>query len=277
MKFKRITLHFNANKRNSVALARRVRAFLESKNVTVDFCNECEDLIFPPKTDLLICVGGDGTVLHSARRAALFKVPVLGLNSGTLGFLTSVEGEHFKEHLEKILSGHYTKAERTLLNVNIYRQNKLAAKNLTAVNECVLKASGIRAFTTEITYEKYQLNEYFGDGIIVATPTGSTAYSLAAGGPIVAPGVNTFLLTPVCPHTISQRPMVLPEGKIILTPRFKRPKDTAVVSLDGQGSFIIESGDRVEITRSKHKAVFIYDKEYDYFKNLYNKFKWGRY
>ncbi len=275
MRFKQITLHCNVDKTDSRKLAEKITLYLQQKGITVDFCIDCAVADFPPGTDLIIAIGGDGTILQTLRMAAPLGIPVLGLNAGTLGFLSSVEGKHFEEHLDKILAGEFVKAERTLLNVSILHHDKYIAKNLLAINECVLKASGIRAFTVEIDYKHHKLNEYFGDGIIVATPTGSTAYSLAAGGPIVAPGTGTFVLTPICPHTISQRPMVLPVGRIVLTPRFKRPDDTAMLSMDGQNSFIMHGGSAVEITPSPHKAVFMFDKEYDYFKNLYKKFKWG--
>jgi len=251
-------------------------AYLKNKKIAADMCSVYEDAPLPAGTDLLISLGGDGTLLHAARRAAVQGVPVLAVNSGTLGFLAGVEGTNFEKELDKILSGKFYKTERTLLSVNIFNENALVAGNLTAVNECVLKPGGIRAFTVAIDYKHHKLNEYFGDGIIVATPTGSTAYSLAAGGPIVAPGTGTFVLTPICPHTLSQRPMVLPQGRIVLTPRFKRAEDMAIVSLDGQNSFTLHTGSRVEIEPSKHKAVFIFPEKYDYFENLYRKFKWGK-
>lgn len=274
MTFKNIAIYCNAEKELSLALAQKIYTYLTAKGIKAKRADTLDENALSG-ADLLICVGGDGTMLHALKHAAVQNVPVLGVNGGTLGFLTSVEGVYFEAHLERILSGKFIKTERTLLNVNIYEGDERVAKDIIGVNECVLKATGIRAFTVEIDYKNHKLREYFGDGILVATPTGSTAYSLAAGGPIVAPGVNTFLITPICPHTLSQRPMVLAEGKIVLTPRFKRAGDSALVSIDGQTGFVLQSSSRVVIEPSVHKGAFVFADDYDFFENLYNKFKWG--
>lgn len=227
-------------------------------------------------TDLAVCLGGDGTLLRAARAAAGTGVKVIGINSGSLGFLSASEAtNNFTEIIEAILKDKVQQQERMLLDVTLTRNGATAFKDC-ALNECVIKTCQARAVTLSANYAGEEIKEFFGDGLIISTPTGSTAYNLAAGGPIAYPTLDAFILTPICPHTLAQRPLVLPAQKpltIQISP--KKPDISLVVSLDGQINFTPNYGDTLTITKHKGSVCILYPQEYGFFNTLTAKLKWG--
>ncbi len=227
-------------------------------------------------TDLAVCLGGDGTLLRAARAAAGTGVKVIGINSGSLGFLSASEAtNNFTEIIEAILKGNVNEQERMLLGITITRNGQTAFTDC-ALNECVIKTCQARAVTLSASYAGEEIKEFFGDGLIISTPTGSTAYNLAAGGPIAYPTLDAFILTPICPHTLAQRPLVLPAHKpvtIQIAP--KKPDIALVLSLDGQINFTPNYGDTLTITKNKGSVCILYPKGYGFFNTLTAKLKWG--
>ncbi|WP_424244009.1 NAD+ kinase [Elusimicrobium posterum] len=274
--FKSIAIYYNKDKAHIKPSAEAVAAFLTEQGVKTKIYDNCEKKKVDPGTDLLISVGGDGTVLHAARGAAKQKLKIFGVNAGNLGFLTSADLTNYKEILSSVIRGKYSGQDLTLLTISIFKDCKYIVKEQTAFNDCVIKTSGARAFTLEMSCDGKDPQKYFGDGVIVATPTGSTAYSLAAGGPMVAPEVDVMLVTPICPHTLAQRPLVLPgRTQIIFTPKFNKDDDYAKVSIDGQISYRVRNGDSILISAAKHKIKLLQAEGYDFLKTLNTKFKWG--
>lgn len=214
-------------------------------------------------------------MLRCAREAAPFSIPLLGINCGTLGFLAACEKTDFKEALTELLEGRFSVQERIMLSVRITPPSG-SAQELLGLNDCVISADKSRALTVEADFNGRALPPYFGDGVLVSTPTGSTAYALAAGGPIVAPGVEGLLVTPICPHTLTQRPLLLPtDGKLELRPVLKTPLDGACLSIDGQINVSLPAGTRVQIVPGPEKAQLLINPKRDFFTMLNRKLSWG--
>ena len=226
-------------------------------------------------TDLLICMGGDGAMLRCAREVATLNIPLLGINCGTLGFLAACEKTEFESTLSDLLAGKLQLQARTMLAVNIQFPGN-QTRHLLALNDCILRADKPRALTIEASFNNRPLPPYFGDGVLVSTPTGSTAYALAAGGPIVAPGVDGLLVTPVCPHALTQRPLLLPaEGALELCPVGKNAQEGVCLSVDGQENLTFPLGTRVQIKRSPSQAKLLMQPKRDFFTMLNRKLSWG--
>lgn len=260
------------NKAIYQSLAQQVATFLHTHNIKVDILPSLENI---PQTDLLLSLGGDGTILKCVRTVAPKGIPVFAINCGTLGFLASCEKENALEALQYVIDGKFLIHSRTLLEARIFRPGEPEMTSL-AFNDCVLHAATPRAFILQAQWNQTEVPSYYGDGVVVATPTGSTAYSLAAGGPIVEPSVDVLVVTPICPHSLHQRPLVLPAGgKLTLTPSLKYDEDRVLLSLDGQTNLSLASGARVEITRSRHTAQLIGFPQRDFFTNLHRKLSWG--
>jgi len=274
--FKNIAVYFNKEKKHNKFVSKEIAAFISGLGFKTKIYDDFEEKRLAANTDLLVCVGGDGTALQAAREAAKRNIKIFAINAGHLGFLTGADLVNYKEILPQILAGKYIKQDLNMLSVNIFRDGKQPVIDQLAFNDCVLKTAGSRAFTLEMTMTGKSIQKYFGDGVIVATPTGSTAYSLAAGGPIVHPDIDIVLVTPICPHSLTQRPLVIPyKSHITFTPQFKRESDSAVVSLDGQASYKINSGDHVSISGGTHRVKLLQPEGYDFFQILNAKFKWG--
>ena len=270
--FNRVGVFFNQTKTHIAPLAQQTVAFLHAKNVQATLLTTLENL---PDVDLLISLGGDGTILRCARVCAPKNIPIFGLNCGTLGFLAAAEKDEMSRALTALLDGQCTTRRHLMLQVTV-RQNG-QEETFTALNDCVLHASNMRAFFVYANFNAITMPPYFGDGLIIATPTGSTAYSLAAGGPIVEPNVEVFVLTPVCPHSLHERPMVLSaSGKLLLTTAFKNVEDGAVASFDGQVHTPLQAGAEIEITRAPFTAQLLTLPQRGFFSVLHKKLNWGQ-
>jgi NAD+ kinase len=208
------------------------------------------------KIDCLIVLGGDGTLLSSARRAALTGTPILGINIGRIGFLTEVEEPNIIPAMEKLLRGEYTIEKRMMLEAKVYRGG-VCVEDSIALNDAVITKGG---FARLIFLETYVNDEYVAnypaDGLIIASPTGSTAYSLSAGGPLITPALELMLITPICPHSLWARPLVI-DAQARIKVNLHTRKEEATLTMDGQYAFKLEQNDTVIITRSPFQAKFI--------------------
>lgn len=226
------------------------------------------------KVDLLIVLGGDGTLLSAARSLKAHNVPILAVNLGSLGFLTTITLDQLYPMLEQVLEGHHRTSERMMLEAQIFRGGK-AAERQTALNDAVVNKGALsRMLDFDLYVDGDHVARYRADGLIVATPTGSTAYSLAAGGPIVQPGIDAFVITPICPHMLTNRPLVIPDTSRIEID-FSAADERVYMTLDGQIGFELGSADRVLITKSENKVTFVRPPRKTYFEVLRNKLRWG--
>ncbi|MCR9627231.1 NAD(+) kinase [Vibrio antiquarius] len=225
--------------------------------------------------DLAIVVGGDGNMLGAARILSRFDVPVIGVNRGNLGFLTDLNPDEFQASLQAVIDGEYIEEERFLLEAEVHRHGQIKSHN-AALNEAVLHPGQIAHM---IEFEVY-IDESFAfslraDGLIVSTPTGSTAYSLSGGGPILSPSLNAISLVPMFPHTLSSRPLVV-DGKrrikLVVSPE---NRGTQEVSCDGQVSLPVSPGDEIHIYQSPNVLKLIHPKDYSYYHVLRNKLGWS--
>ena len=226
------------------------------------------------EADLLLVLGGDGTLLAAAREAAPRGIPILPVNLGGLGFLTSFTLVELYPALEDALAGRAGIDERVLLFVErTHDGNTLTQQRV--LNEAVVhKGTLARMIELELYIDGGFVCRYRADGLIVATPTGSTAYSMSAGGPIVHPAVESTLITPICPHTLSDRPVVVPNSSRIEL-RMAENSDSVFLTLDGQTGVPLQAGDRVQITRAAERLKLIHPLNKTYFEILRNKLKWG--
>lgn len=227
------------------------------------------------QADLAIVVGGDGNMLGAARVLAKFDISVVGINRGNLGFLTDIGPDTIRQDLEQIFSGNYIIEERFLLDVNVYRNGTIRS-NSSAMNEAILHHSNA---ANMIEYEVYIDDQFVfsqrADGLIVATPTGSTAYSLSGGGPIVTPNLAALTLVPMFPHTLSSRPLVVDASSQITLISATKNHQESNISCDGHVMLSVKPGDQVKIKRASHTLRLLHPPTYDYFKVLRNKLGWG--
>lgn len=276
MIFKRVVIFHNEHKEVSVRAAQSVKNLLRELGVSSVLVPSCARGRWHSGADLVVTVGGDGTVIHAARELAGRSVPLLGVNSGTLGFLSAVEMRGLGKVLRRILRGAFKIHERTLLQVGASNGKKFRLRQALAFNDCVVRSAEPRAITLQAQFGGGFVRHFVCDGIIASTPSGSTAYSLAASGPIVHPDVDALVLSPICPHSLSQRPLVLPaDSKIMLTARRAGMPTHALVSLDGQEHHRLSPGETICICRSEKKLQLLVPEDYDYFEVLSRKLKWG--
>ncbi len=225
-------------------------------------------------SQLLLVLGGDGTFLAAAHFAAPRGIPILPVNMGSLGFLTSFTLEELYPALENTLAGHFSASERVMLHVELERSGKVIEKQ-RVLNEAVINKGALaRMIELELTIDSDFVCRYRADGLIVASPTGSTAYSLSAGGPIVHPAVESFIITPICAHTLSDRPVVVRDSSLIEM-KLTGSTESVFLTLDGQKGIPLQPSDRVRVSRAKELLKLIQPPKKSYFEILRNKLKWG--
>ena len=228
----------------------------------------------PEGLELLVVLGGDGTLLSATRALAGQRVPILAVNLGGLGFLTSVTREELYPVLEQVLDGRHNTSERMMLDAHTFRNGKVVERQ-TALNDAVInKAALARMLDFDLYVDSAPVGRYRADGLIVATPTGSTAYSLAAGGPIVHPQLDAFVITPICPHMLTNRPLVIPDTARVEID-IVAGEEPVYLTLDGQIGFQLQPSDRVVVTKSKNRVAFIRSPQKTYFEVLRSKLRWG--
>ncbi|HEV2470984.1 MAG TPA: NAD(+)/NADH kinase [Candidatus Sulfotelmatobacter sp.] len=223
--------------------------------------------------DLVIVLGGDGTLLSAARVTATIDVPLLGVNLGSLGFLTDVPVQSLYSMLDAIAEGKASIEHRALMQCQLLRGNEVRGSYEVFNDAVVNKTALARLNDYELFVDGVFVSSYRADGMIVATPTGSTAYSLSAGGPILMPTVKAFVVTPVAPHSLSHRPLVVPDS-VEIEILLRNAEEVAYLSLDGQPGLDLRDGDRVRCRRSEHE-VNLFRTGSDFFHALRTKLKWG--
>ena len=226
------------------------------------------------ESDLLLVLGGDGTLLAAAREAAPRGIPILPINLGSLGFLTSFTLGELYPALEETIAGHLTANERVMLTASLIREGQAVESQLVLNEAVITKGALARMIEIELLIDEDFVCRYRADGLIVATPTGSTAYSLSAGGPIVHPTVESIILTPICPHTLSDRPLVVGDCCNVEM-RLRGAAESVYLTLDGQKGVLMQSEDRVSIVRAKERLKLIQPHRKSYYEILRNKLKWG--
>ncbi|HET8926023.1 MAG TPA: NAD(+)/NADH kinase [Candidatus Acidoferrum sp.] len=225
-------------------------------------------------SQLLLVLGGDGTMLAAASLAAPRGIPILPVNMGSLGFLTSFTLDELYPALENALNGHFSASHRIMLQVELQRAG-VVIENQSTLNDAVINKGALaRMIELELLVNSAFVCRYRADGLIVASPTGSTAYSLSAGGPIVHPAVESFVITPICPHMLTDRPLVIPDSSCIEI-KLNGDTESVFLTLDGQRGIPLQVTDSVRISRAKEVLQLIQPMKKSYFEILRNKLKWG--
>jgi len=276
-RIKSVVLFYNSKRRKALAYAAAIERRLKAAGVKVYRICVNDAYCDFKAADAAVAIGGDGTVLYAARHVIGRGIPVLGINAGGLGFLSGVERKGFSRNLDAFLRGEFRKFSRSLLSVSVRRKGRTVFGPLPALNDCVIRSQEARAFTLRASFGKEFLSEYFGDGLIISTPSGSTAYSLAASGPIVMPDLEVFLLSPICPHTLTHRPIVLSaaeELRVEVQDSRSGPQ-VRTLALDGQENFRLEHGDTVVIGKHSRNFYMLAPQGFSYFDILRRKLSWG--
>lgn len=228
------------------------------------------------KSDLIIVVGGDGTLLHASRAAAQCGVPLLGINLGRLGFMVDVTPDDMHQALDSVLGGEYVRDDRLMLSTTLLGEGQDEAAIL-GLNDTVVRN---RDFARVLEFDTYIdgqfISHHRADGIIIATPTGSTAYALSGGGPVLHPSLDSFALVPICPHTLSDRPLIVNAKHAIEVVISSDISTEALVTCDGQWNRELRAGDRVRIEPASQRLQIIHPPGYDYYNLLRSKLGWGR-
>jgi NAD+ kinase len=237
-----------------------------------------EDAQLASSVDLLVAIGGDGTLLNAARQVARHDVPLIGVNRGRLGFLTDISPEHMLDAIDAILAGDYLAEQRRLLRAAIAGDDPAGEASMLALNDVVLqKGESGRMLDFVTNVDGVYVNTHRGDGLIVATPTGSTAYALSCGGPIIQPNVDSVVMVPICPHTLSDRPLVLKDSSEIEVRVETGGGSPASIVCDGEDFAKLGDGAILRIRRARETVTLLHPRDYNYYELLRSKLNWGRY
>jgi len=237
---------------------------------------QVSDADLPAGADLVIAVGGDGTMLYAARQAAVHGVPVLGINRGRLGFLADIMPDDIAPSVDAVLNGDFREENRMLLEAGIIRDGKAIHSGI-ALNDIVIKrCETARMLEYRTSVDGRYVNTHGGDGFIAATPTGSTAYALSVGGPIMEPHLDAIVLAPICPHTLADRPIVIGGRSVTEVQLVENHGTEADVSGDGERIGPMSAGDTLRIIAGEQPVTLIHPPGYDYYEVLRNKLYWGR-
>ena len=278
---KTIGLIINSYKEQIVQIGRQVITLLREQNVNVlamgeeaealalnavsaeTFCNEAQ---------MVLVIGGDGTMLRAARTVYSKEIPILGINQGYLGFLTEVEVEHLDKAIAQLLSGNYQVERRMMLNAAVYRDGVCIA-DVNALNDMVVTKGALsRIIRTELYLDEELVEQHYGDGLIFSTPTGSTGYSLSAGGPIVYPSIDVCIMAPICSHSLISRPVIFsPEHT--LTVRMESVSTPAMLTVDVQNGVELQQGDLIHIRKAEHDTCLLVLEQRNFFAVLQGKLK----
>jgi NAD+ kinase len=226
------------------------------------------------RADLLVVMGGDGTLLHAARLLGGRTVPILGVNLGSLGFMTEIPSVELFSTLDDVLAGHFRTESRLKLTCRLFRGGQVVVEDEVLNDIVINKGALARIADHEMFVDGQYVTTYKSDGVILATPTGSTAYSLSAGGPIVHPVVDCMIVTPICSHALTQRPLVVPSERTVHIDLRGNTEDV-YLTLDGKAGHPLQPGDRVEVHRSANRVVLVRNPKLGYFSILREKLSWG--
>ncbi len=280
---KRVGVIAKRNHPDAAELAARVAAWLEERQVEVILeAALASDLgrsgrpekEIPPLVDMIVVLGGDGTLISVARAIGDLGTPILGVNLGSLGFLTEITRSELFEVLGKVLEERYAVSDRLMLEAVVSRKGSVA-NTYQLLNDVVINKGALaRIIDMEVHVNESYLTTFKADGLIISSPTGSTAYNMAAGGPIIYPGTDCFVITPICPHMLTNRPMIVPaDSAIRVEVKFK--DEDVVLTADGQVGMTLKGGDTVEVHRSSNLTRLILSPEKEYFEILRTKLRWG--
>jgi NAD+ kinase len=283
---KRIAVYPNTSKPHCARELERLTGWLHRRDCTVRVIQQTAEGIASPEAtrqsrsllqevELLIVLGGDGTLLSAARMAYPKRVPILGVNFGGLGFLTDVSVDNMIPALERVLAGDYRSESRMLLRASVVDPAGKERQKVYGMNDLVLHEDGRRAILIDTTLQGTPLGLIRADGMIVATPTGSTAYSLSAGGPIVNPTLNVLIATPISPHSLSVRPLLFPASESIEF-RIRPPELRVDLTVDGQIPLDFRAHDTIRVRRAEKTMEFILVENRSFYAVLRNKLGWGR-
>ncbi|MFO0752584.1 MAG: NAD(+)/NADH kinase [Thermodesulfovibrionales bacterium] len=280
---KRVGVICKRPKTEPVALLKELLPWLTQKGCEVLLDSETADALslagypgteIPGRADMIIVLGGDGTMLGVARLVAGRDIPILGINLGGLGFITEVNRDEIFSAVEKALSGDYRVEERIMLSARVSRSGE-AFPDFAVLNDVVINKGALARMTDLETFVNgAYVTTFKADGLIISSPTGSTAYSLAAGGPILYPTLNSIILTPICPHTLTNRPIVLPDT-VVIEVILKSDSEDVFLTLDGQKGFPLRKEDVIEVRKAAFTTKLLVAPDRDYFKTLRTKLKWG--
>ncbi len=282
---KRIGIISKQKRPEPIEILKEILGLLESSGIEVFLDDETGKKIglkglpkeeIPGRSDLIIVLGGDGTLLSVARLVAEKEVPILGVNLGTLGFLTEVSRYELKEALRRIIDGEFSLEKRLMLRAELIRDEESIAVHHLLNDVVINKGALARIIDLETFIDSNLVTLFKADGLIVSSPTGSTAYNLSAGGPILYPSLECMVLTPICPHTLTNRPIVIP-GTSRVEVRLKSESQDVYLTLDGQIGIPLKRNDRVVITKASFKTSLVIPPERNYFEILRTKLGWGGY
>jgi len=265
-------------------IASELGEWLERRGIDVIFDNKTATAVgrlggvprneLPVDVDLAVVAGGDGTLLSVARSAAPLGIPILGINLGSLGFLTELQPEELFEGLAAVLDGRFRIDERQALRVRHVRQGRVQ-QEYAVLNDAVIGKSALsRMITIELRVDREEVATYTSDGLIISSPTGSTAYSLSAGGPILDPRMSAFVIAPICPHTMTYRPLVVP-GTVLVEAFLRSTGEAVYLTLDGQIGIPLESDDALTVDCHPHPVRLVRVSDHGFFEVLRRKLRWG--
>ena len=286
----RIGIVAKRNKPEAVAVVRNLVEWLRPKKIQVYIEKEIEELLsptlsegnwksvgrdeMPPHVEMMIVLGGDGTLLSVGRQVWNRNIPILGVNLGGLGFLTEITLDELYSVLEKVLQDDFEINERETLKAGVIRRGKRIAEFIVLNDAVINKGALARIIDLETTIDGEYLSTFRSDGLIISTPTGSTAYNLSAGGPIVYPSLHTIIITPICPHTLTIRPIIIPDD-VKIRALLKSRDEEVTLTLDGQQGFTLKFEDVVEVGKAEGRILLIKSPYRHYFELLREKLKWG--
>jgi NAD+ kinase len=275
---KRVGIVVKQNHDEAQKTARELTEWLEARGIDAaggPYIGSGDDRTFDQDVDLVIVLGGDGTMISTARLVGDREPLVLGINYGSLGYLTEFRIEEMFPALEAVLSDNYEVDTRVMLDAEHWRDGEQIDSGRILNDVVINKAALARIIEIEVNLDSQFVNSFRADGLIVATPTGSTAYNLSAGGPIIYPSMNAIVVTPICPFTLTNRPIVVPETAVIEL-KLMNENEGVVLTLDGQIGYTMRAGDSVRIQKSRTTFNLVQPINRNYFDVLRNKLKWGR-
>jgi NAD+ kinase len=268
---RRVALVAKAGALENLRIAEDLGEWLKSRGIEVFFGSGGE---LRSDVDLAIVAGGDGTLLAVARNAAPLGIPILGINLGSLGFLTELQPDEVFKELEAVLDGQFHIEERQALRVRHLRKGKVQ-QEYALLNDAVISKSALaRMITIELRIDGERVATYTSDGLIISTPTGSTAYNLSAGGPILEPSLRAFVITPICPHTMTYRPLVVP-GSMLVEASLLSTGEAVYLTLDGQIGIPLESDDSLAVQTHPSAVRLVRVADRGFFEVLRRKLRWG--
>lgn len=263
----------------ALLLGRGLKVWVSAETDFADLpgVQECDEANLAEHCDLMIAIGGDGTMLRAARLINRANLPLLGVNRGRRGFLADLSPDELEQKMSDILDGEYLRESRMMLQATLYGGDHLK-QQVNALNDVVIQrgATG-QMLDFEVKVDGAYVNTHRGDGLIIATPTGSTAYSLSSGGPIMQPGLNAVAMVPICPHTLSDRPVIIPGNSCINIAIRHRYEADAFITVDGKMTGDVSNTDSLQVTQSIHRITLLHPASYDYFEVLRSKLNWGHY